>query len=296
MPNSPIVTIGLPISNEPIEILRQTIKSVYAQTVTDWELVIALDGASPEVRTILEQISDPRVRIIGDERNRGVGVRHNQITRAANGTYIAKLDGDDVMHPERLAHQVRFLSDQPENMVVGTGAYIIDQFDEIRGERLPLKAHAKPADALQGVPVTHPTAIARTTWFERHPYDEALIRSQDFGLWISSYRESQFCNLPELLLFYRVSSPMSYQRFSRRYKFARKAMAKLGTNVATKPEIAKAWALTWAKQGVAAAGFATGKQDQFYQRMLRPIAQPELTQAQRVLTEISMTPIPGWIS
>lgn len=294
MTDSPLVTIGLTVHSEPLEVLKLTVKSVYAQTLTDWELVIALDGATDDIKTALGQIDDPRVKIIGDDRNLGVGVRHNQITQAANGTYIAKLDGDDVMFPEKLATQVTFLESKPDNAVVGTNAIIIDQFSEVRGERAALRAHSKPADALKSVPVTHPTSMARRTWFEAHPYDEALIRSQDFGLWISSYNNSEFFNLDEPLLFYRVTAPMEYRRFSRRYKFARQAIRKLGSNVATPSEVAKAWATTWAKQGAAAVGFAAGKQDAFYNKLLVPISEAEIERASGILTAISATEVPGW--
>lgn len=292
--STPLVTVGLTVHNEPLEVLTCTIKSVYAQTLDDWELVIARDGVSQEISAVLEKLSDPRVRVIGGDKNLGVGVRHNQITAAARGKYIAKLDGDDIMFPERLATQVEFLQDKPDNAVVGTGALIIDQFNEVRGERTALRPHQKPADTLSAVPVTHPTAMARTSWFAAHPYDEALIRSQDFGLWISSYNDTEFFNIDDPLLFYRVTAPMKYNRFARRYKYARQAIRKLGSNVATTSEVVKAWAMTWAKQAAAAVGFATGKQDTFYNRILVPLNEPELDQAQQTLKEITGTEVPGW--
>ncbi|MFZ1362620.1 MAG: glycosyltransferase [Candidatus Nanopelagicales bacterium] len=298
MPDSstsrPLVTVGLTVHNEPIEVLYDAVKSVYAQTLEDWELVIARDGVTDEIQAALDKLADPRVRVIGDDQNLGVGVRHNQITADARGTFIAKLDGDDIMFPERLATQVAFLTDRPDNAVVGTGALIIDQFNEVRGERTAVRPHNKPADALSGVPVTHPTAMARTSWFEAHPYDEALIRSQDFGLWISSYNDTEFFNIDDPLLFYRITAPMKYNRFARRYKYARQAIRKLGNNVATTTELAKAWALTWVKQAGAAAGFATGKQDAFYNRTLVPLSEPELDQAQQILQVIARTEVPGW--
>lgn len=292
--STPLVTVGLTVHNEPLEVLYDAIKSVYAQSFEDWELIIARDGVTDEIQAALDKLTDPRVRVIGGDDNLGVGVRHNQITTAARGTYIAKLDGDDIMFPDRLATQIAFLADKPDNAVVGTGALIIDQFNEVRGERTAVRPHSKPADALSGVPVTHPTAMARTSWFATHPYDETLIRSQDFGLWIASYNETEFFNIDDPLLFYRITAPMKYSRFARRYKYARQAIRKLGSNVATTSEVTKAWALTWVKQAGAAAGFATGKQDVFYNRTLVPLSEPEFDDAREILKKISTVAVPGW--
>lgn len=294
MTSNPVVTVGLTAHSEPASVMELAVKSVYAQTFSDWELVIALDGVSSDLDHLLNAIDDPRVRIIGDAENRGVGVRHNEITREARGQFIAKLDGDDVMHPDRLLRQIDFLAEKSDSTVLGTGAYIIDQANGIQGIRKPVKRHVAPQEALQSVPVTHPTSMASRSWFVQHPYDEELIRSQDLGLWLSSYNDTEFDNLPEPLLFYRVANPMTYDRFSRRYKYARIAMKKLGRNVASPQQIFKARTKTWIKQGGAKISILTGQQDALYQRLFNPISEEQTTQATKVLKEISQTRVPGW--
>ena len=95
--------------------IREAIESVFAQTATDWELVVVDDGSTDGTSEILKELSqDSRLRVYRQPeksgtpaRGRNVGVKH------ARGDIITFLDGDDLYHPEKLAVQLRVLDAFP---------------------------------------------------------------------------------------------------------------------------------------------------------------------------------------
>src|SRR5690606_22420882 len=103
------------------------IRSVFVQTHSNWELILIDDGSTDQSLDLALKIRDSRVRVISDGKHKGLPTRLNEITASASGEYIARMDADDVMHPERLEKQVKFLLSHPSCDVVGTGVFFIDK-------------------------------------------------------------------------------------------------------------------------------------------------------------------------
>ncbi len=99
--------------------LREAIESVWAQTFTDWELLLVDDGSTDGGHEIAqERLSQrpDRMRLLqhpGRE-NRGISASRNLALREARGLYVAFLDADDVWLPEKLERQVALLDAHPE--------------------------------------------------------------------------------------------------------------------------------------------------------------------------------------
>lgn len=85
--------------------------SVFAQTCTNWELIIADDGSGEETREYLRSIESPRVRIVWLSRCGNPSRVRNAAIAAARGRYLAFLDSDDVWAPSKLEKQLRALRD-----------------------------------------------------------------------------------------------------------------------------------------------------------------------------------------
>src|SRR3954468_15780628 len=105
---SPRVTIGLPFVNSG-ETLPNAIRSVFAQTYDDWELILCDDGSTDISLEIARSVRDARVRVLSDGKNVGLPCRLNQIAAVARGEMLARMDADDLMHPNRIAAQVALL-------------------------------------------------------------------------------------------------------------------------------------------------------------------------------------------
>lgn len=102
------------------QFIRDSIDSVLAQTLADFELIVVDDGSTDETPAVLAGYSDPRLRVVRPERNLGVAEARNFGLAACRGRYIAALDHDDISLPERLAVQARYLDAHPDVVLAGT--------------------------------------------------------------------------------------------------------------------------------------------------------------------------------
>ena len=93
--------------------IQQTLRSVYAQTEQDFEIIVVNDGSPDNTGEILAQETDPRLRII-TQPNGGECAARNRGIREAHGTYVAFLDSDDAWLPDHLELARRFFETHPE--------------------------------------------------------------------------------------------------------------------------------------------------------------------------------------
>ncbi|MFZ3137366.1 MAG: glycosyltransferase family 2 protein [Thermodesulfovibrionales bacterium] len=96
----PKISIIMPLYNKEAEINR-AIKSVFAQTVKDFELVIINDGSTDKGPELVRDIRDPRIRVI-DQKNAGVSAARNRGIQEVRSDLIAFLDADDEWKPDFL--------------------------------------------------------------------------------------------------------------------------------------------------------------------------------------------------
>jgi glycosyltransferase involved in cell wall biosynthesis len=213
---SPTLTIGLPVYNAA-PFLRDCLRSVFAQSWSDWELVIADDGSTDESLSILRSIFDPRVRLVGPNLHQGLGACLNLITANARGRYIARMDADDMMHPSRLERQLRILLERPDLDGLGCGMVVLDRHLEPIGTKLnPVDHPAICADPLTGIRLAHATFVGRAEWFRSHPYNNDSYGCEEWELLFSTFAKSRFANLPEPLYFYRELDSFKVSKYLRR--------------------------------------------------------------------------------
>jgi len=196
------VTIGIPFLNAR-RYLADAVRSVFTQTHDDWELLLIDDGSSDGSIDVVRNLDDPRVRLLGDGSNRGLGARLNQIASLAEGTYVARMDADDLMHPERIERQLKFLRAHPSIDLIDTATFTVD--DDltplgIRGDR-PLDS--RPEAVLRNGLLIHPTVMGRAEWFRSNPYDPIYVRAEDRELWSRTCATTKFARLCDPLFFYR---------------------------------------------------------------------------------------------
>jgi len=89
--------------------ISESIKSVIAQTYTDWELIIVDDCSTDDTESIVASFRDDRIRYIKNETNSGAAVSRNRALREAKGRWIAFLDSDDLWLPDKLERQIEFM-------------------------------------------------------------------------------------------------------------------------------------------------------------------------------------------
>ncbi|MBL6606524.1 MAG: glycosyltransferase family 2 protein [Flavobacteriaceae bacterium] len=93
-------TVVIPLYNKAAEI-RATLNSVFAQTFSDFKVIVIDDGSTDHGAQIVKEFTDTRLRFIG-QKNQGVGPARNTGVKEAKSTFIAFLDADDYWYPEHL--------------------------------------------------------------------------------------------------------------------------------------------------------------------------------------------------
>ena len=114
-----MVSVVMPAYNRGY-IIAESIASVLRQTYRDFELIIIDDGSQDDTRQVVSRFTDPRIRYLRHEQNRGCSAAYNTGLAQAAGQFVAILDSDDLWKPERLAKALDFLYRHPETDVVFT--------------------------------------------------------------------------------------------------------------------------------------------------------------------------------
>jgi glycosyltransferase involved in cell wall biosynthesis len=116
--DSPAVSVILPVYNGAL-FLEASVSSILRQTFRDFELIVVNDSSTDNSELLLQQLAsqDIRIRVITIP-HAGVAEAFNCGMREARGEYIARMDADDEMLPDRLAMQVEYLQKHPEIGVV----------------------------------------------------------------------------------------------------------------------------------------------------------------------------------
>lgn len=106
-----MISVIIPLYNKADKI-EKTLKSVFAQTYNDFEIVIVDDGSTDNSAAIVEHFGDPRIRLIR-QKNSGVSAARNKGIRESKGEYVALLDADDEWDSKYLSTQVAMIKKYP---------------------------------------------------------------------------------------------------------------------------------------------------------------------------------------
>ena len=228
-----MISIGIPIYNAE-SYLTDAIKSVLAQTYPYWELLLIDDGSTDNSFKIAQEfaVKDNRIRVISDGLNKKLPARLNQIINEAKYDYIARMDADDVMHPQRLEKQLSFLEDNKKYDLVSSGLISIDSYNNVKGFRCVDQLFDEFSNPSLSYPIVHPSVMARKSWYLRNQYSEKYPRAEDFELWTRAITKKDFkmAVLPSLLLYYREEGNLSKDKIVNSYKDTLKIYANYYSN------------------------------------------------------------------
>ncbi|MGI4885360.1 MAG: glycosyltransferase family 2 protein [Janthinobacterium lividum] len=199
----PRVSIVLPVYNVA-PYIGDTIDSLLKQTFADFELLVFDDCSTDDTAARVEFIRDPRLRFVQNAYNLGRAGTDNAALPYVSAEFVAKMDGDDLCHPQRLARQVAYFDQHPEVNVVGSwmqnfgaSAYL---------NRYPTAPAASQVRTLFTLPVGNPSVMLRTRLLreEGMHYDATLRQTEDYDFFARYVRELRVATLPETLIKYRV--------------------------------------------------------------------------------------------
>ncbi|TAF63050.1 MAG: glycosyltransferase family 2 protein [Cytophagales bacterium] len=179
------ITIIMPTYNAA-SYLEEAIKSIVNQTFSNFECIIINDASNDGTDTILSSLSDPRFTILHNQTQRGLSYCINKALLYAKTPYIARMDADDLMLPNRLEIQYHFLENNPQIEACGTWAtYFSSDTATLNTHQLtpPTTMEAIHCQTLWGVPFVHASIMFRKELLTKKIYyDESLKVAQDYYL------------------------------------------------------------------------------------------------------------------
>jgi len=202
----PKVSVILSTHNDD-KYIGQAVDSILNQTYTDFELILINDGSTDDTAQILDNYADKRIVRIDHDTPQTLPVSLNEGIARSSGKYIARMDGDDISHPTRLAKQVAFLDVNPNTDILGTHVHYLHQpFSRLYTRMFPTNHSMIVWLMFMDHPLIHPTIMMRARIQEhRTPlYNTTYRIGQDFELWNFLLDKVGFANLPDALLTYRV--------------------------------------------------------------------------------------------
>ena len=198
----PFISVIMPVYNCE-RYVKDAIQSILNQSYTNFELLILDDNSSDSTKTIINEFTDLRIKLIEKSKNTGYTNSLNYGLSIAKGTYIARMDGDDISIPERFAKQVAFLELHPDVIVCGTNYKIIGTN---KVKILPETHEDIKIELLKNTCFGHPTVMIRKEILDRYDlmYDIEKEPAEDYDLWVRLLKYGRLYNLNEVLLHYRV--------------------------------------------------------------------------------------------
>ena len=225
------VTIAIPFYNAE-KYLLDSIKSVFAQTHQEWELILIDDGSTDNSLAIAKSIIDPRVRVISDGINKRLAARLNEVTQLAKYEFIARMDADDLMMPNRIEKQLEVFAKNNVD-VVTTGVYSVNNNLELMGVRGWAFNSVTTTDILsKKVGIVHAAVMAKKSWYQRNKYNENLKIAQDLDLWLSSANNEDLSiiSINEPLYIYREENNVTRYKLLNAYNNERHMLKKYINN------------------------------------------------------------------
>ncbi len=222
--NSPKVSVLMSIYNNESS-LDASVGSIVGQTFADWELILWNDASTDGSLERLErwQQKDSRIKLYSNSRNLGLAASLNLALEKSAGQYIARMDGDDIALPHRLAQQVLFLDSHPQYAILGTACTLFDEAGEW-GTRSALNLPQKK-DFLWGSQFIHPATVMRRDALVSvggYRVCRDTLRAEDYDLFMRMYAQGYAgYNLQEPLLRYYEPRGPRRVRYALRFREAK---------------------------------------------------------------------------
>lgn len=210
------VLMGVLYRRDSINLLERSIHSIQDQTYSNWELLICDDGSTRMAHRYIEEAAtqDTRVRLVRGCPKTDLASKLNWCLKAANGTYVARMDDDDFSYPERFAVQMEYLREKPQAAFVGCATQLERDEKPVGTRKLPARPVVK--DFLFAQPFLHPTLIFRREALETvggYCEEPRCLGCEDYDLLLRLY-EAGYCgeNIQEPLFTYTLPPVGSKKR------------------------------------------------------------------------------------
>ena len=202
--SNPLVSVVMPAHNA-LPFLDESIKSILEQSLSDFEFVIlddaSTDGSLARLREWAQR--DPRISLHENKTRLGLAGSSNSVVSMARAPIIARMDADDISHPDRLKKQWDIIASRPDVAVIGTLCNGIDA----SGREVRPRDRWRLVRRSNYIPFPHGSAMFRREVFDQiGGYDETSLRGEDQDLFSRMAARGRVLTLPDVLYSYRYHS------------------------------------------------------------------------------------------
>lgn len=199
------ISIVIPCFNAE-KTIKHAVQSVLSQEgVDDIEIIIIDDCSTDSTVTQIESIYDSRIRLIKNDKHYGLVKSLNEGIKLSTREYIARLDADDIMLPNRLVKQASFLDNNPDYVIVGSNMFVSDaDMNIISCICYPEKDVEIKFSQYLTNPFGHPSVMLRRDIFNTFKFEESYTHCEDYYLWYKLLKQFKAYNLQEFLTIYRM--------------------------------------------------------------------------------------------
>ena len=212
---APAISVIIPAYNGAA-VIGETLASLWAQSFSDFEVIVVDDRSSDDTVAVLQGVGDSRLRVIALPVNGGVVGARNRGMAEARGRYIAGLDQDDLCHPERFARQLSYLDAHPGTVLLGTAAGVLQDGALLSSSHAPLSRPVVIEWLLRiENPLVWSSVMIRADAARRlDPFNRPdLLYAEDFDLYHRIARLGDLARLDEELMTYRRHVGGASQRY-----------------------------------------------------------------------------------
>lgn len=204
---------------EKPEYLRQSLESIFNQTLIPDQVVLVKDGPLPEC---LNEVLDnyPMLDIVAIDKNVGLAIALNEGLKYCKYPLVARMDTDDIALPDRFERQIKLMNSHPE---ISVSSGWIDEFDGtpeniVSCRRLPQTHEELAKFAKSRNPLNHPAVIFRKDDILAVGGYPSLPLFEDYYLWaILLVKGYKLYNMQEPLILFRTSPDMIRRRGGLKY-------------------------------------------------------------------------------
>ncbi len=225
-----LVSVMMPCFNSA-DTLALALGSLTAQAYSNWECIIVDDGSSDNPQDVVCAFADERIRIFRLERNMGRGVARQVALNHCQGDYLAVLDADDWIYPDKLSSQLEAFRHDSSLVAVSNGTAIVNANNELTGIRLREwerygTRRFEPLNDLALPQLTWASCMIRMAIAKSATFDPSLRRAQDTDYLLQVLSKGPFLCQPRISYVYRELGRDSVDNFIEGFRYTRQMFRK----------------------------------------------------------------------
>ena len=198
------ISVLMPAYNSA-EYISQSIKSILNQTYKEFEFIIVNDGSTDNTEDLILSFEDPRITYFKTE-HKGTSAALNFGISKSKYKWIARIDSDDLNSPNRLEKQVKYLNENQEIDTLSSWSIYFNNKGKILFFLQPETEHKDIIKALNlHNPINQSGLMFKKSVFKKDKYNEKCTFNEDFELLYRIKEKVKFHNLPEYLVYTRMS-------------------------------------------------------------------------------------------